>query len=55
MKYKVTVYHETYTDYIVEAPDKDEAQDLVMMGEYDEIGDTAVDDSKPIAAEQLED
>ena len=55
MKYKVTVYHETYTDYIVEASDKDEAQDLAMMGEYDNIDDTTVKESEPVAVEKLED
>tara|TARA_B100000029_G_scaffold435490_1_gene449528 strand:- start:85 stop:252 length:168 start_codon:yes stop_codon:yes gene_type:complete len=54
MKYKVTVYHETYTDYIVEASDKDEAQDLAMMGEYDNIDDTTVKESEPVAVEKLE-
>jgi len=55
MKYKVTIYHETYTDYIVEASDKDEAQDLVMMGEYDNIDDTTVKESEPIAVKEVED
>ncbi len=55
MKYKVTVYHETYTDYIVEASDKGEAKDLAMMGEYDDIDDTTVSESEPIAVEEVED
>ena len=38
-KYIVTIFHETYTDYIVEAENEGEAQDLAMMGEYDEIDD----------------
>ena len=54
MKYKVTVYHETYTDYIVEASDKDEAQDIAMMGAYDKIEDTTVKESEPVAVETLE-
>ena len=55
MKYRVTVYHETYTDYIVEAEHEDEAQDLAMMGEYDSIDDTMVKESEAIAVYNLED
>lgn len=53
-KYKVTIYHETYTDYIVEAETEDEAQDLVMMGEYEKIDDVVVKDSDPINVEKIE-
>jgi hypothetical protein len=51
-KYLVTIYHETYTEYIVEAKDRDEAEDLCMQGEYDEIEDTTVKQSEVISAKE---
>ena len=52
-KYIVTIFHETYTDYIVEAENEGEAQDLAMMGEYDEIDDVVVKESEPINVKEL--
>ena len=52
-KYIVTIYQETYTDYVVEAEHEDEAKDLAMMGEYDEIDDIVVKDSEPINVKEL--
>jgi hypothetical protein len=54
-KYKVTVYHETYTDYIVEAETEDEAQDLALMGEYEKIDDVVVKESDAINVEEFTD
>ena len=52
-KYKVTVCHETYTDYIVEAETEDAAQDLALMGEYEKIDDVVVKESDAIAVEEF--
>jgi hypothetical protein len=52
-KFIVTIYNETYTDYIVEAGDEDEAKDLAMMGEYDEIDDVVIKDSEAINVKEL--
>lgn len=53
MKYKVTVYHEQYTDYLVEAESEDKATDLVLSGEYDEIDDTTVKHSEVMGVETI--
>ena len=37
--YKVVVYHETYTIYNVKANSKEEAEELVMEGERDDVDD----------------
>jgi hypothetical protein len=54
-KFKVTVYHETYTDYIVTADDVESAQDLVMQGEYDNVDDVTVKDSDIINTTEIKD
>tara|TARA_Y100000034_G_scaffold52718_1_gene64707 strand:- start:287 stop:487 length:201 start_codon:yes stop_codon:yes gene_type:complete len=51
--YRVTIYHETYTDYIVKAENKNEAEDLCMMGEYNCIDGTTVKSSDTINVEKL--
>ena len=33
--YRVTVWNDTYTDYLVGAKNKDEAEEKVFLGEYD--------------------
>ena len=54
MKYKVTVYHETHIDYIVEASDEDDAQHLANC-EYDVDDDVEVEESELyFAVEKLE-
>lgn len=45
--YKVTLYQETYTEVIIEASSLEEAQELVMSGEFNEedIHDVSVKES----------
>lgn len=52
-KFRVCIYHETYTDYIVNADTADEAKDKVMQGEYDDIDDTTVKESEPISVTEV--
>lgn len=35
-KFKVTIYHETFTEVEIEATSQKNADDLVMQGEYDD-------------------
>jgi hypothetical protein len=51
-KFIVTIFHEQYTDYIVEAEDAEKATELVMEGEYDEIDEVVVKHSEPINVQE---
>lgn len=53
-KYIVTVYHETYTDYVVLANSEDEATDLALSGEYEEIDDVTVKQSEVINTKEYQ-
>ena len=55
MKYKVTVYQEQYTDYIVDAFSKEHAKNLAIKGKYDEIDDITVRHSEVVDVENTED
>ena len=45
MKYKVTKYYEAYEEYVVEAPSKIEAGNMVMEGQCDDPEDVTVKES----------
>ena len=38
-RFKITLYQELYTDYIVTAENEDEARELVLQGEAEEFKD----------------
>ena len=50
--YKVTVWHDTYTDYLVEATSKDEAGEKVFLGEYEKEEDVYVKASDVVQVEE---
>lgn len=53
-KFKITLYQEIYTDYIVEADDEDKAQDWVLRGEAEEFqDDTVCKESAILKSEEL--
>jgi hypothetical protein len=54
-KFIVTIYHETYTDYIVEADSIESAENLAMEGEYEYIVDVYVKQSDVISSEEYVD
>jgi hypothetical protein len=51
-KFIVTIYHETYTDYIVEADSIESAENLAMEGDYEDIDDVTVKQSEVISSKE---
>ena len=50
-RYLVTVNEDVFTTYVVEAEDRDEAHEKLLMGEYLYIDDTMTKDSEVILVE----
>lgn len=53
-KFKVQVYQETYTDFIVDAECEDEACDKALMGEYEFIEDVTTKESEVMGSSEID-
>jgi len=51
-RYLVTVNEDTFTTYVVEAENIDEAEDKALMGEYLSIEDVISDNNEVILSEE---
>jgi len=54
MKYLVTVNEDTFTTYVVEAKDRDEAQEKALMGEYLSIEDVISKSNEAMLVEEYD-
>ena len=53
-RFSVTLYHETYTEYVVTANNLEEAQEKVEEGEYDFVEDVTVKESEIISGKEFD-